>query len=111
MTPEGAQTLIRDYRRYRPILCFGWHWALGRKWNAWGRPQDREDPDPYPTERPDVGRVITPGTPEHEFMLQDLRRVTEIFLIFQKYIPNIIGLPVRTIRFRLRLLSFLFNLT
>lgn len=89
MTVEKAQTLIRDYRRYRPILCFGWHWALGRKWNAWGGPQDREDPDPYPRERPDVGRVITPGTPEHELMLQDLRRVTEVFLVFQKA-----GIPI-----------------
>ncbi len=89
MTVERAQVYIRDYQRCRPILCFGWHWALGRKWDAWGRSCNREGPDPYPTTRPDVGRVITPGTPEHELMLGDLRRVTEVFLAFQEA-----GIPI-----------------
>jgi len=66
--------LIEDYRKYRPILCFGWHWALGDKWNAWGEPINRSNPDPHPLEL-EVARVLNPNTPEHAMMLADLDAV------------------------------------
>ena len=28
MSAAKADTMIGDYRKYRPIFCFGWHWRL-----------------------------------------------------------------------------------
>lgn len=51
------------------LVSFEWHWA-----NPMGTGGDFQHTQPKKEERPDVGRMVTPGTAEHTAAMEDLKR-------------------------------------
>ena len=66
---QHALDRLKSWRKAGGIVSLSWHWP-----NPMGEGGDFVHTQPEGAARPDVGKMVTPGTAEHRAMMEDLRK-------------------------------------